>query len=101
MMIIIIIIIRHNSALHFLVQGFSKLYVDLPGYPSPCIVNDDSLRLDVRLIHPDNCLYILEVTVGLETKTVITTPIVNEMNIILSLEVSIAIMDKSNFLFYP
>ena len=63
---------RHNSALNFLAQTFqaigsSKLYVDLPAYLSPCIVTGDSLRPDLLLISPNNCLYILELTVGFET----------------------------------
>ena len=62
---------RHNSALNFLAQTFqaigsSKLYVDLPVYLSPCIVTGDSLRPGLLLISPNNCLYILDVTVGFE-----------------------------------
>ena len=62
----------HNSALNFLAQTFqaigsSKLYVDLPAYLSPCIVTGDSLRPDLLLISPKNCLYILELAVGFET----------------------------------
>ena len=71
--IITIITWRHNSALNFLAQTFqtiesSKFYVDLPAYLSPCIVTGDSLRPDLLLlISPNNCLYILELTVGFET----------------------------------
>ena len=63
---------RHNSALRFLAQTFqsvnsSKLYVDLPGYLSPCIITGDSLRPDMLLSTVDNRLYIIELTVGFET----------------------------------
>ena len=63
---------RHNSAVNFLAQIFqairpSKLYVDLPAYLSPCIVTGDSLRPDLLLISPNNCLYILKLAVGFET----------------------------------
>ena len=46
---------------------FSKLYVNLPAYLSPCIVTGDSLCPGLLLISPNNCLYILELTVGFET----------------------------------
>ena len=63
---------RHNSALCFLAHTFqsvnsSKLYVDLPGYLSPCIITGDSLRPDILLSTIDNRLYIIELTVGFET----------------------------------
>ena len=63
---------RHNSALRFLAQTFqsvnsSKLYADLPGYLSPCIITGDSLRPDMLLSTADNRLYIIELTVGFET----------------------------------
>ena len=62
---------RHNSALRFLAQTLqfvnsSKLYVDLPGYLSPCIITGDSLRPDMILSTVDK-LYIIELTVGFET----------------------------------
>jgi len=62
---------RHNSALRFLAQTLqsvnsSKLYVDLPGYLSPCIIMGDSLRPDMILSTADK-LYIIELTVGFET----------------------------------
>ena len=55
----------------FLTQTFqsvnsSKLYVDLPGYLSPCIITSDSLRPDMLLSTADK-LYIIELTVGFET----------------------------------
>ena len=63
---------QHNSALHFLAQTFqsvdsSKLYVDLPGYLSPCIITGDSLQPDMLLSTIGNRLYIIELTVGFET----------------------------------
>ena len=62
---------RHNSALRFLAQTFqsvnsSKLYADLPGYLSPCIITGDSLRPDMLLSTADNRLYIIE-KMGFET----------------------------------
>ena len=45
----------------------AKLYVDLPGYLSPCTITGDSLRPDIILSTADNVLYILELTVGFET----------------------------------
>ena len=43
------------------------LYADLPFFSSPSLITDDSLRPDVALISPDNTLYLLELTIGLET----------------------------------
>ena len=63
---------RHNSALKFLADTLqtiqhAKLYVDLPGYHSPCIVTGNSLHPDIRLSTADNILYIIELTVGFKT----------------------------------
>ena len=63
---------RHDSALSFIAQTLqsikpAKLYVDLPGYLSPCTITGDSLRLDILLSTADNTLYIIELTVGFET----------------------------------
>ena len=62
---------RHNSAIKFLAQTLqsirsAKLYVDLPGYLSPCIITGDRLRPDIRFSTADNILYIIELTVGFE-----------------------------------
>ena len=64
---------RHNSVLSFLatslkvVEG-SSLYADIPGFPSPSIITVDALRPDLLLkTLKDNCLYILELTIGFET----------------------------------
>ena len=63
---------RHNSALKFLAQTLqsirsAKLYVDLPGYLSPCIIAGGKLRPDILFSTADNVLYIIELTVGFET----------------------------------
>ena len=63
---------RHNSALSFIAQtvqsiNSANLYVDLPGYLSPCTITGDSLRPDILISTADNVLYILELTLGFET----------------------------------
>ena len=63
---------RLNSALRFLAQTFqsvnsSTLYVDLPGYMSPCIIMGDSLWPDMLLSTAYNRLCIIELTVSFET----------------------------------
>ena len=63
---------RHNSAFKFLAQTLqsirsAKLYVDLPGYLSPCIITGDRLRPDILFSTAVNILYIIELTVGFET----------------------------------
>ena len=45
---------RHNSALHFVASALqcvrnSSIYVDLPGFLSPCIITGDQLRPDMLL----------------------------------------------------
>ena len=45
---------RHNSALHFVASTLqsarnSSMYVDLPGFLSPCIITGDQLRPDMLL----------------------------------------------------
>ena len=63
---------RHNSVLSFLatflnvVEG-SSLYADIPGFPSPSTIAGNDLRPDLLLHTKDNCLYILELTIGFET----------------------------------
>ena len=60
----------HNSVLNFLatslkgVEG-SSLFVNIPGLLSPSIITGDDLHPDILL--KDNCLYILELTIGFET----------------------------------
>ena len=63
---------RHNSALNFLATPFqaingSSLYADLPGFLSPSIITGDQLRPDLLLKTKENCLYVLELTIGFET----------------------------------
>ena len=63
---------RYNSALKFLAQTLqsirsAKLYVDLPGYLSPCIITGNRLHQDILFSTADNILYIIELTVGFET----------------------------------
>ena len=41
--------------------------MDIPGSISPCALTGDSLRQDLLLVIPGECLYILELTVGFET----------------------------------
>ncbi len=64
--------IRHDSVLNFIANilqpmNFNNLYVDLPGFLNPSIVTGDKYRPDLLLTTKDNCLYILELTVGYET----------------------------------
>ena len=63
---------RHNSALHFVASTLqslrnSSLYVDLPGFLSPCIVTGDQLRPYMLFSIGKTTLYVIEVTVGFET----------------------------------
>ena len=46
---------------------FNNLYVDVPGFHNPSIITGDEYRPDLLLMTRDNCLYILELTVGYET----------------------------------
>ena len=75
---IIIIIIpgrytwRHNSALNFLATSLkaiegSSLFADIPGFSSPSIITGDNLCPDLLLRTKENILYVLELTIGLET----------------------------------
>ena len=63
---------RHDSVLNFIANILQpihseKLYVDLPGFLNPSIVTGDKYRPDLLLTTKDNCLYIIELTVGYET----------------------------------
>ena len=63
---------RHNSALQFIANSLqsivgSTLYVDLPGFLSPCIITGDTLRPELLLVTADRKLFVLELTVGFET----------------------------------
>ena len=62
----------HNSALNFLATSFqainrSSLYADLPGFLSPSIITGDQLRPDFLLKNKENCLFVLELSMGFET----------------------------------
>ena len=62
----------HNSALHFVSSTLqsvrtSSLYVDLPGFLSPCIITGDQLRPDMLRSIGKTMLYVIELTVGFET----------------------------------
>ena len=48
-------------------QHFQNIFVDLPGFSNPLIITGDKHRPDLLLTTKDNCLYILELTVGYET----------------------------------
>ena len=61
-----------NSALHFVASTLqciknSTLYVDLPGFLSPCILTGDLLCPDLLLCIGTATIYIVELTVGFET----------------------------------
>ena len=63
---------RHDSILNFIANTLqssqsSTMNVDLPGFMSPSVVTGDKYRPDLLLTTKDNCLYILELTVGYET----------------------------------
>ena len=62
----------HDSILHFLASSFqsikiSSLYVDIPGFISPCALTGDRLRPDLLSVTRNKCLYIHELTVGFES----------------------------------
>ena len=63
---------RHNSVLNFLATSLnaiegSSIFADVPCFPSPSIITGDNLRPDLLLKTKENCLYVLELTVGFET----------------------------------
>ena len=63
---------RHDSILNFIAknvpsQYFENIFVDLPRFSNPSIITGDKHRPDLLLTTKDNCLYILELTVGYET----------------------------------
>ena len=45
----------------------SRLYVDIPGFVNPSVLTGDNLRPDLLLAIENECLYILELTVGFES----------------------------------
>ena len=63
---------RHDSILQFItnnlpLQHIQKIYADLPSFPNPSVITGDDHRPDLLILTKDNCLYILELTVGYET----------------------------------
>ena len=51
-------------------QHIQKLYADLPSFPNPSVITGDDHRPDLLILTKDNCLYILELTVGYETNLI-------------------------------
>ena len=45
----------------------SSIFADVPGFPSPSIITEDNVRPDLLLKKKENCLYVLELTIGFET----------------------------------
>ena len=63
---------RHDSILQFIAnnlpsQHIQNIYADLPPFPNPSVITGDDYRPDLLILTKDNCLYILELTVGYET----------------------------------
>ena len=63
---------RHDSVLNFLASTLtavqnSRLYVDIPGFVNPSVLTGDNSRPDLLLAIENECLYILELTVGFES----------------------------------
>ena len=50
-----------------LLPHIQKFYADLPSFPNPSVITGDDHRPDLLILIKDNCLYILELTVGYET----------------------------------
>ena len=64
--------LRHESVLNFIASilqpvHYNNLYVDLPGFHNPSIITGDEYQPDLLLKTKDDCLYIVELTVGYET----------------------------------
>ena len=63
---------RHDSILNFLATCLQTvnstcLYADLPGYKTPSVLTGDIYRPDLLLQTSNECLYIVELTVGFES----------------------------------
>ena len=63
---------RHDSisqliSNNLLSQLIQNIYADLPSFPNPSVITGDDFRPDLLILTKDNCLYILELTVGYET----------------------------------
>ena len=66
---------RHNSPFHSVASTLkfvrnSSLYVDLPGFFSPCIITRDQLHPGILLFVCKTTLYVIELTVGFETNLI-------------------------------
>ncbi len=48
-------------------QYIQNIYADLPSFPNPSVITGDVYRPDQLILTEENCLYILELTVGYET----------------------------------
>ena len=48
-------------------QHIQNIYADLPSFPNPSVDTGGDFRPDLLILTKDNCLYILELTVGYET----------------------------------
>ena len=69
---------RHNSVLLAIAKSLSSLQpcsllADLPSFASPSLITGESLRPDLILISRDKTLYLLELTVRLETNILINS----------------------------
>ena len=63
---------RHDSILNFIANNLPSehiqtIYADLPSFSNPSIITGDDYRPDLLILTKDNCLYVLELTVGYET----------------------------------
>ena len=63
---------RHDSILNFIANNLPSehiqtIYADLPSFPNPSIITGDDYRPNLLILTKDNCLYVLELTVGYET----------------------------------
>ena len=64
---------RHNSVLLNLVKSITEtdsivIYADLEGYKNPSIITGDDHRPDLAVIKDINEVYLVELSVGFETK---------------------------------
>ena len=63
---------RHDSILNFIANNLPSehirtIYADLSSFSNPSTITGDDYRPDLLFLTKDNCLYILELTVGYET----------------------------------
>jgi hypothetical protein len=48
-------------------EHIQTIYADLPSFSNTSIITGDNYRPDLLILTKDNCLYVLELTVGYET----------------------------------